>query len=190
MQANKIRIGVVGMGPVGMILAVKLKEAGCDVAVCDKDEFKMKKIREEGIVLENVMTASVSFDKVYDSVGEMEKLDLDYLIFSLKSYHTANAAKEAERLNSEKLTVIAAQNGIEVEELLTEEVFVEPGSAIEGGWCGAPFAFSDLRGETAFGSESFLGVSCPEDLVESVVLCSVELSEEEEGLEPFAESFD
>ena len=45
-NSEKIKVGVVGLGPVGMILAVKLHEAGCDVAVCDKDEFKIKKIRD------------------------------------------------------------------------------------------------------------------------------------------------
>ena len=117
-EVEKIRVGIIGMGPVGMILAVKLAEAGCDVAICDKDEFKLKKIREEGIVLQNVYQSTTRFDKVYSSFSDMAPLDLDYLVFSLKSYHTASAAKEAEILKSEKLSVIAAQNGIDVENLL------------------------------------------------------------------------
>ena len=115
---GKIKIGIIGLGPVGMILAVKLAEAGCDVALCDKDEFKLKKIREEGIVLQNVYQSTTKFDKVYNSAIEMIPLNLDYLVFSLKTYHTAGAAKEAEVLKSEKLTVIAAQNGIDVEQIL------------------------------------------------------------------------
>ena len=72
---SKIKIGVVGLGPVGMILAVKLKDAGCDVAICDKDEFKLKKIREEGIVLENVFDSTTIFDKVYDSIIYKEYIE-------------------------------------------------------------------------------------------------------------------
>ncbi len=117
-EREKIKVGLIGVGPVGMILAVKLVEAGCEVAICDKDEFKLKKIREEGIVLENVFQSVTHFDKVYDSVSQMNHLDLDYLVFSLKSYQTPGAVREAEVLKSEKLTVIAAQNGIDVEELL------------------------------------------------------------------------
>lgn len=117
-EENKIKVGIIGVGPVGMILAVKLAEAGCEVAICDKDEFKLKKIREEGIVLQNVFESTTRFDKVYSSVKEMSHLDLDYLVFSLKSYHTASAAREAEVLKSDKLMVIAAQNGIDVEGLL------------------------------------------------------------------------
>lgn len=113
-----IKAGVIGLGPVGMILAVKLKEAGCTVAICDKDDFKLKKIREEGIVLENMMQSKTMFDLVCDSAKDMQGMDLDFLVFALKSYHTPAAAREAECLNTEKLTVVAAQNGIDVEELL------------------------------------------------------------------------
>lgn len=118
-NAGKIKVGVVGMGPVGMILAVKLKEAGCEVAICDKDDFKLKKIREDGIVLEHMFDSTTIFENVFDSVADMRHLDLDYLVFSLKSYQTISAVKEAEMLNSEKITFIAAQNGIDTETLLS-----------------------------------------------------------------------
>ncbi|MCC6721377.1 MAG: 2-dehydropantoate 2-reductase [Bacteroidia bacterium] len=117
-KSSKLKVGIVGIGPVGMIMAVKLNEAGCEVALCDKDEFKVKKVRENGIVLENIYNSTTKFEHIYNSVTEMRKLDLDYLVFALKSYQTLGAAKEAEILNSEKLTVIAAQNGIDTEQIL------------------------------------------------------------------------
>jgi 3-hydroxyisobutyrate dehydrogenase-like beta-hydroxyacid dehydrogenase len=49
------KIGVVGLGPVGMITAVHLKEAGCNVAVCDNDKIKINLIRKEGIKLEEAI---------------------------------------------------------------------------------------------------------------------------------------
>jgi 2-dehydropantoate 2-reductase len=118
-ESKKISVGIIGLGPVGMILAVKLNEAGCNVAICDKDEFKLKKVREEGIVLSNVIESTTKFENVFSSVPDMAPLELDYLVFSLKSYQTQAAVKEAEYLKSEKLTVIAAQNGIDVEEILS-----------------------------------------------------------------------
>ncbi len=119
-KTNNIKVGVIGMGPVGMILAVKLKEAGCDVSVCVRNEVKFNKIKKDGIVLENVIESTTKFDHVYHSIAEMAELDLDYLVFALKSYQTADAVSEAEILNSEKLTVVAAQNGIDVEHYLTD----------------------------------------------------------------------
>lgn len=117
---QKIKVGIIGVGPVGMILAVKFQEAGCEVAICEQNEAKAKKIRNEGIILEKVISASAKFDKVCQSVSELQDWDADYLIFALKSHQTPAAVKEAQILNTEKLTVVSAQNGINIEELLVE----------------------------------------------------------------------
>ncbi|MBK8490907.1 MAG: 2-dehydropantoate 2-reductase [Saprospirales bacterium] len=116
---EKIKVGLIGVGNVGMILAVKLQEAGCEMHLCERDKIKKEKILEEGIVLENVIQASARFEHVYTTIEEMANLDLDYLIFTLKSYQTEEAVKQAEALNSAKLTVISAQNGIDVEKILS-----------------------------------------------------------------------
>ena len=115
---NKLKVGVIGLGPVGMILAVKLHEAGCDVALCEVNETKAKKIKSDGLVLENMMAATAQFENVFTSISQFEGWDADYLFFALKSTHTAGAVKQAKALNTEKLTVVSAQNGIEVEELV------------------------------------------------------------------------
>lgn len=119
-KKTKIKVGVIGIGPVGMILAVKLQEAGCDVALCEVNEVKANKISSEGLVLENVMQAKAKFEKVFQSISEFEGWDADYIFFALKSNHTAAAVKQAQILNTEKLTVVSAQNGIDVEQLLAE----------------------------------------------------------------------
>jgi len=121
----KIKVGVIGLGPVGMILSVKLKESGYDVSICVRNKVKLEKIKNEGIVLEHVINSVTPFDQVYGTIEEMAEKEYDYLFFSTKSYQTLEAAREAELLNSDKLTVIAAQNGIDVEELLVPS-FGEP----------------------------------------------------------------
>lgn len=118
LKNNKIKVGIIGLGPVGMILAVKFIEAGCDVAVCEVNEIKANKIKSDGLVLENVFSATAKFEKVFTSISEFENWDADYLFFALKSTHTQAAVKQALSLNTEKLTVISAQNGIDVEEIL------------------------------------------------------------------------
>lgn len=117
--AKNKKIGIIGMGPVGMIMAVKLREAGCDVSVCIRNKVKKAKIEKEGIYLENVIATHAHFDKVFQNIEDFASLDLDYLVLALKSYHVPQIAAELEKLNSEKLTVVVAQNGIDVEELYT-----------------------------------------------------------------------
>ena len=117
---KKLKIAIVGLGPVGMIMAVKFKEAGCDVSLCVRNKIKLNQIKSEGIRLEGKMESTTYFEKIYASVEEMasEKMDLDYLIFSLKSYQIEKAAQQALKMDSDKLRVISAQNGIDVEKLL------------------------------------------------------------------------
>ena len=117
-KAEDIKVAIVGIGPVGMILANKLSEAGCKLALCENIESKVAKIKADGIILENVFTSSVKFDLVVKSTDELTDWDADYIIFALKSHHTLAAAKQAEKLNTEKLTVVSAQNGIDIEQLL------------------------------------------------------------------------
>lgn len=112
------KVGVIGMGPVGMVLAVKMKEAGWDVSICEKNTIKLNKIKNEGIKLEGVFESTTHFDKVYGTIEEMMTEGLDYLVFALKSYHNTDAALEVSKMNPKNITVISAQNGIDVEELL------------------------------------------------------------------------
>jgi (R)-2-hydroxyacyl-CoA dehydratese activating ATPase len=111
------KVGIVGLGPVGMILADKLQEAGCDVALCVRNDVKRNKIQNDGIVLENVLESKSSFSKVYKNISELAELDLDYLVFALKTYQVQDALIEAQVLNTEKITIISAQNGIDVESM-------------------------------------------------------------------------
>lgn len=124
MDNGKIKVGIIGLGPVGMILATKLKEAGCEVALCVRNEVKRNKIKSEGIILENVIESVTHFDKVYPTIEEMADLNLDYLVLALKTYHVKDVLKSVQELDSDKLSIILAQNGIDVEENVTK-VFSE-----------------------------------------------------------------
>jgi len=117
-NTKKIKIGIVGLGPVGMMLADAFQKAGCDVALVVRNAVKHNKIKQDGIKLEGVFQSHSKFKKVYRSIIELEELDLDYLIFTIKSYQVPDALIEASQLISNKLTVVSAQNGIDVEELL------------------------------------------------------------------------
>ncbi|MBI3141237.1 MAG: 2-dehydropantoate 2-reductase [Bacteroidetes bacterium] len=113
-----LNIGIVGLGPVGMIMAVKLQEAGCQVSLCVRNEVKRNRILTEGIKIENVFQAQAAFTQVYASLGSLVDLPLDFLIIATKSYQVPELIPHLAMLNTEKITVVAAQNGIDVEQLL------------------------------------------------------------------------
>ncbi|MBI3136910.1 MAG: 2-dehydropantoate 2-reductase [Bacteroidetes bacterium] len=115
-----IKVAIIGIGPVGMIMAALLKQEGCEVSLCVRNKIKLNLIKSEGIRLEGKMKATVLFDQVYETMDEMAdaKVDPDYIVFALKSYQIKDAAQKALKLYTDKVTIISAQNGIDVESLL------------------------------------------------------------------------
>ena len=67
------KIGIIGLGPVGMILAVHLKGAGVDVLLCDNDKIKTNQIRNEGIKLEGIIEQKAKFSTICSSASELLK---------------------------------------------------------------------------------------------------------------------
>ncbi|MBI5917182.1 MAG: 2-dehydropantoate 2-reductase [Bacteroidetes bacterium] len=117
-KSNTPRIGIVGLGPVGMILAVHLQEAGCEVAICDNDKIKVNLIRKEGVRLEGVIQKQCFFKNIFTSIGEMKEFQPGIFVISLKTYQTQSVLPELAELQNESTTFISAQNGIDVEHIL------------------------------------------------------------------------
>ena len=120
-MANEQRkkIGIIGLGPVGMILAVHLREAGCDVIICDNDKIKINQKRNEGIKLENVIQKSARFENICSSAKELLEQNPDYVFMSLKTYQVENVLKEVPSTNTS--IFISAQNGIDTEQIFSEK---------------------------------------------------------------------
>lgn len=108
------------MGPVGMITAMHLQEAGCEVAICDRNKITVNQIRKEGIRIDGVMEKQSFFQQIYTDIPDLKEFDADILIFALKAHHMPLALEDAAKLKTEKLHVVSAQNGIDVEELLAD----------------------------------------------------------------------
>jgi len=115
MEPKKYRIGVVGLGPVGLIIAAHLKEAGCEVAVCDMLKEKMNLIHNEGIVLVGKMEKQCFVNYAFSSLDEILSHGIDILICSVKAYHVDYILDQIVKHNhNDDLLIISAQNGIGV----------------------------------------------------------------------------
>lgn len=117
MDPKKYKIGVIGLGPVGLMLSHHLHDAGCDIAICDIIKEKVELIKNEGIVLTGRMDKKSKIDKVFDSLGELLASKIDLLICAAKAYHVESILKQIEAKNkNEDLLILSAQNGIGVAE--------------------------------------------------------------------------
>lgn len=119
-EKKNIPVGIIGLGPVGMILAAYLQEAGCDVLICDNDRIKINQIKNEGIKLENVIEKKTKFEKIFSSTTELLQQNPDFVFVALKSYQVESILKEIPESNTS--VFISAQNGIDVENIVSEKL--------------------------------------------------------------------
>ena len=115
-QKGTLKVGVVGMGPVGQILAVHLKEAGCHVTICDRNKERVDLIRKDGLRLEGKMARHVRPDQAFHTASELAAEKPDVIILAIKVYHTRAVIEELLGEGAGKPFIICAQNGIDVEE--------------------------------------------------------------------------
>ncbi|GJQ41470.1 MAG: 2-dehydropantoate 2-reductase [Ignavibacteriaceae bacterium] len=114
MDAEKYKIGVIGLGPVGLTLATHFKEAGCDVHICDVEKRKINLIRSSGIELVGRIEKLLYFNHVYSSVDDMLNNDIDVLISSVKAYHVNSIMEQIQKEKIKNTLLLIAQNGIEI----------------------------------------------------------------------------
>lgn len=117
---QKKKIGIIGLGPVGMILAVHFKDAGCDVILCDNDRIKINQINNEGILLENRIQKKAKFENICSSVSELYLQNPDCIFVALKTYQVPSILHEIPETNTS--IFISAQNGIDTEQILSEKL--------------------------------------------------------------------
>jgi 2-dehydropantoate 2-reductase len=105
-----IRVGVVGAGAIGGLMAAKLALAGNDVTVVDLGPH-LAAIKKSGLKLEwhdgKVDTAKV---KAVDSIAEAGPQDL--VILAVKAHYLDNVAKNIESVLGPDTMVMTVQNGL------------------------------------------------------------------------------
>lgn len=114
MDVNKYKIGIIGLGPVGLTLAAHFKEAGCEVHICDVEKKKITLIRSNGIELVGRIEKSVYFNHIYSSVSELLDHKIDILICSVKAYHVNSVLDQIDKNIASGLFLMSAQNGIDI----------------------------------------------------------------------------
>lgn len=118
---NGMRIGVVGMGPVGAVLGAHLIEAGAYVVLCDLSQKKMDIIKKKGISLQFKFEKKIQVSEVCYSVQELQMYDLDLVILAVKTPVLEKVVAQLAEIKTDKMFVLVAQNGIDNELVVARE---------------------------------------------------------------------
>jgi len=118
---DQMRVGIIGMGPVGSILAAHLAEAGAFVIPCDVITTKMDKIKRSGLRLKNVIEKTVPVPDVCYSIQELASFDLDLVVVAVKTPSLKKVVGQLADFATDKMYVMCAQNGIDNEIIVARE---------------------------------------------------------------------
>ena len=113
--SGTVRIGVIGMGPVGSILSAHLLESGAYVVSCDTSQTRIESIKTRGICLTHTIEKEVPVMDTCLSAAELREYDLDLVAVSVKTPYLKSVLTELEETLTEKTFVMSSQNGLDNE---------------------------------------------------------------------------
>jgi 2-dehydropantoate 2-reductase len=120
-MAGGPKIAIVGIGPVGGILAAHLSFAGRYVVLCDIQRPHLDAIRERGLSITGFLEMIAKCDRVAYGVSELSRFpELDTIIIATKASILPRLIPEISRIARPGMRFISCQNGLDNEECLAE----------------------------------------------------------------------
>ena len=119
---DKYRFGIVGVGPVGSIMAVHLAKAGHNVTLVDILRAHMDEIKTNGLSITGFKEMNVPFSRANLCYGidEMSGKDVDVVFISVKASVLPQILPILKQVAKPGMTFISLQNGLDNEDLIAD----------------------------------------------------------------------
>ena len=125
MEGKKPTIGIVGLGPVGSILAAHLAKSGEDVVVEDIVEKLLLTIKKEGLRISGIRELTVKIDKTASSMSELSRFSPDIVLIATKACFLKAILQELKRIYRPEMKIVSFQNGLDNEQLIAETLGID-----------------------------------------------------------------
>jgi 2-dehydropantoate 2-reductase len=116
---SKIRIGIIGAGPVGSMLSAHLINAAHEVYLVDVLSHLVEAIKEKGLQIVGVKELYARIENAYTSIDQLHGIELDQIYICTKSIDLPGVSKQLQKLKLQEAFYISFQNGIDNEDVLT-----------------------------------------------------------------------
>jgi 2-dehydropantoate 2-reductase len=142
---GKQAIGIVGLGPVGSILAAHLAKGGVNVVVEDIAQELLVRIREDGLRVSGITALAAQVDKVVGSLAELAEFKPDMVFVATKACFLRSVLAELKHVCTRKMKVVSFQNGLDNERSIAETLGIETAYRVVVNYAGNLFGPGHAR---------------------------------------------
>lgn len=125
MERGKPTIGIIGLGPVGSILAAHLAKSGEDVVVEDIVKELLFTAKEPGLHISGIRELTAKIDKTAGSMSELSKFNPDIIFVAAKACFLNSILSELERVYKPEMKLVSFENGLDNEQLIAETLGID-----------------------------------------------------------------
>ena len=125
MATGKLTAAVIGLGPVGSILAAHLAYSKADVVVQDAMPHIRETVKQDGIIISGITQLTAKIDKIAESIPSLAKYDPDVVFIVTKACYLKDVLPEIKQIYSPKLKVVSFQNGLGNEQAIAEQLGID-----------------------------------------------------------------
>ena len=124
---EKYRFGIIGVGPIGCVMAAHLAKAGHSVTLVDILKDHLDEIKRSGLTLSGFKEMNVSFpsENLCYSIDEMRGRKINVVFISVKASILPRILPVLKKVTKPNTTFISLQNGLDAEDLIAD-VFGKP----------------------------------------------------------------
>ena len=119
MKAHKIAL--IGVGATGSVLAAALLSKYPDTIIVGRNPGWLDEIGDKGITISGAVTYAVPVENYLFQIGELREARPDLVFLCTKTFDLADILQELEQVCLPGTKIIATQNGLGVEDLITDK---------------------------------------------------------------------
>jgi 2-dehydropantoate 2-reductase len=153
---------VIGLGPIGGILAAHLKAHGHSVCGIDARKDYIDAIQEKGISIKGYTLLQAKLDEAWTKLEDLKECKFDHVVVAVKTPYMEDVVKDLSLIKG-NFQVISMQNGIDNEEFLARFFNRERVLRVAVNFAGNIIS-PGLINMTFFHKPNFVGCLCEEDV--------------------------
>ncbi len=145
MTRKKPTIGIIGMGPVGSILAAHLTEGGEDVVAEDIVEKLLLEIKKKDLNISGITELTAKINKTATSISELLEFGPSIIFMATKAYALKHILPEIRQIYTPEMKIVSFQNGLDNERFIAESLGIDTTYRVVINYAGSMMSLGHVR---------------------------------------------